>query len=314
MRTKRNAADMNSTRSLFPETALVEPPSAPFVPQKSSRDGAVLFNIVLSVVVFAAVLAVFQFGFGVLNPWILAAALILAALASMAIHIAMEWERIVICRFGAFNRVAGPGLVFAIPIIEQRACRIDTRIVPTPFGAEKTLTSDLVPVDIDAVLYWMVWDAEKACVEIEDYCAAVLFLAQTAMRDAIGRSSVAEVVLSREQIDNELKATIEREAEPWGIAILSVKIRDIVIPEELQDVMSLEAQAECEKTARLVLASAEQDISEMIAMSSEAYGDPAAALKIRTLHLLYDSIRKSGGTVVTIPSALSDGLSASKVD
>ncbi len=296
------------------QTALVEPASAPFAPMKATRNGVVLFSLALAVAAFSAVVAVAYFGFGVMGPWVLALALVLAVALALCIHIAMEWERVVICRFGAFNRVAGPGLIFMMPIVEQAACHVDLRTVTTPFGAEKTLTSDLVPVDIDAVLFWMVWDAQKACMEVEDYPAAVLYVAQTAMRDAIGRMSVAEVALSREQLDKELKEAIERETEPWGIAILSVKVRDIVIPAELQEVMSLEAQAEREKNARLVLASAEEDISEMIASASGAYDGNEAALKIRTMHLLYESIKKSGGTVVTVPSALSDGLGASAED
>lgn len=296
------------------QTALVEPASAPFAPMKATRNGVVLFSLALAAAVFAAVVAVAYFGFGIMGPWVLALALVLAVALALCIHIAKEWERVVICRFGAFNRVAGPGLIFMVPIVEQAACHVDLRTVTTPFGAEKTLTSDLVPVDIDAVLFWMVWDAQKACMEVEDYPAAVLYVAQTAMRDAIGRMSVAEVALSREQLDKELKEAIERETEPWGIAILSVKVRDIVIPAELQEVMSLEAQAEREKNARLVLASAEEDISEMIASASGVYDGNEAALKIRTMHLLYESIKKSGGTVVTVPSALSDGLGASAED
>lgn len=296
------------------QTALVEPASAPFAPMKATRNGVVLFSLALAAAVFAAVVAVAYFGFGIMGPWVLALALVLAVALALCIHIAMEWERVVICRFGAFNRVAGPGLIFMVPIVEQAACHVDLRTVTTSFGAEKTLTSDLVPVDIDAVLFWMVWDAQKACMEVEDYPAAVLYVAQTAMRDAIGRMSVAEVALSREQLDKELKESIERETEPWGIAILSVKVRDIVIPAELQEVMSLEAQAEREKNARLVLASADEDISEMIASASGVYDGNEAALKIRTMHLLYESIKKSGGTVVTVPSALSDGLGASAED
>lgn len=309
-----NARQTKPAARSLGETALIEPAAAPFVPSKATKNGAVLFSIVLAIGVFAAILLVARFGFGVLNLWVLAVAAIVAVGLAMTIHIAMEWERVVICRFGAFNRVAGPGLIFTIPIIEQAACHIDMRTISTPFGAEKTLTSDLVPVDIDAVLFWMVWDAEKACVEVENYCQAVLYIAQTAMRDAIGRMSVAEVALSREQLDKELKKVIEEETEPWGIAILSVKVRDIVIPAELQEVMSLEAQAEREKNARLVLASAEEDISEMIASASGIYENNDAALKIRTMHLLYESIKKSGGTVVTVPSSLSDGLGSSAED
>ena len=310
---KRTIDRTGSTRTLG-DTALIEPAAAPFVPSKATKSGAVLFSIVLAVVVFAAIMGVSYFGLGLMNLGVLAVAAIVAVALALTMHIAMEWERVVICRFGAFKRVAGPGLIFTIPIIEQAACHVDMRTISTPFGAEKTLTSDLVPVDIDAVLFWMVWDAKAACIEVENYPQAVSYIAQTAMRDAIGRMSVAEVALSREQLDKELKTVIEEETEPWGIAVLSVKVRDIVIPAELQEVMSLEAQAEREKNARLVLASAEEDISEMIASASGVYENNDAALKIRTMHLLYESIKKSGGTVVTVPSSLSDGLGSSADD
>lgn len=294
-------------RDAYP-TALVEPAHTPFVPAKPSRGGSTVFSLVLATGVFAVTLVVCRLGLGLLNMWTMGLALALAVLASMTMHIAMEWERIVIFRFGAFNRVAGPGLVFMCPVVEQVACHVDMRTIATPFGAEKTLTSDLVPLDVDAVLFWMVWDAKKACVEVEDYCSAVLYVAQATLRDAIGRASVAEVAINREQLDKELKEVIERETAPWGIAVLNVKVRDIVIPTELQDAMSLEAQAEREKNARLVLAGAEEEIAEMVAAAGEAYGSGDAALKIRSMHLLYESVKKSGGTVVTVPSALSDGL------
>lgn len=291
-------------------SALVEPAHAPFVPSKPSRGGALVFGFVLAAAVFALTLAICYFGFGVLDLWGIALALVLGVLAPMTMHISMEWERLVIFRFGAFNRVAGPGLVFMIPVVEQVACHVDMRTVATPFGAEKTLTSDLVPLDVDAVLFWMVWDAKKACTEVEDYCSAVLYVAQSTLRDAIGRASVAEVALSRDQLDKELKESIERECEPWGIAVLSVKVRDIVVPAELQEAMSLEAQAERERNARIILAGAEEEIAEMVAAAADAYEGKEAALKLRTLNLLYESIRKSGGTVVTVPSAISDGLGA----
>lgn len=291
-----------------PQTALTEPAHAPFVPEKPSRRGAVLFSWVLGIGVFAFTLAVCRFGLGLLNVWTIGLSLLLGVAAPMCAHVTMEWERLVIFRFGAFNRVAGPGLVFMVPVVEQTACRVDMRTVATPFGAEKTLTSDLVPLDVDAVLFWMVWDAKKASTEVEDYCSAVLYVAQTTLRDAIGRSSVAEVALNREQLDKELKGAIERECEPWGIAVLDVKVRDIVVPAELQDAMSLEAQAERERNARLILAGAEEEIGEMLSGAAASYGETDAALRIRTLHLLYESIRKSGGTVVTVPSSLSDGF------
>lgn len=290
------------------QSALFGPTCAPFVPAKPTKSGATVFSVALAACIFAITLLVCRFGLGLFNVWTIGASVLVGTLASMAIHISMEWERFVIFRFGAMNRVAGPGLVFMIPIVEQVVCHIDMRTIATPFGAEKTLTADLVPLDVDAVLFWMVWDAKKAAVEVEDYCSAVLYVAQATLRDAIGRASVAEVALNREQLDKELKEVIERETGPWGVAVLNVKVRDIVVPEELQDAMSLEAQAEREKNARLVLAGAEEEIGEMIASASAAYGGKDAALKIRSMHLLYESVKKSGGTVVTVPSALSDGL------
>ena len=290
------------------QSALIDPSHAPHLPSKASRRGAVVFSLVLGAVVFAAVLALGFFALGRLTVVSIGIAAVAAVLAPMSAHVTMEWERLVITRWGAYSRTAGPGLVFMVPVVEQVASRVDLRTMATPFGAEKTLTSDLVPLDVDAVLYWMVWDARKASLEVEAYCAAVLYVAQTTLRDAIGRASVAEVAISRDQLDKELIDAIRRETEPWGVAVLSVKVRDIVLPGELQDAMSLEAQAERERNARIILADAEGEISEMIQAAGKAYDGNDAALKIRTLHLLYESIRKSGSTVITVPSSMSDGF------
>lgn len=256
-----------------------------YVPRKSSRNGATVFNITVFLLVFGVVL-----------------------LAVSSVHIALSWERVVVLRMGKLSRVAGPGLYFTIPILEHGTIRVDQRTIATPFYAEKTLTADLVPVTVDAVLFWMVWDAEKACVEVEDYYAAVSFLAQTAMREAVGRSTVAEVALRRDQLDQEIKEEVEREAAAWGIGVISVKVRDIVIPDDLQHVMSLEAQADREKNARMTVASAEADMADMLAEAASAYGDPSAALRLRTMLQQYETVKASKGTVVTVPSALSDSL------
>ena len=205
----------------------------------------------------------------------------------------------------------GPGLYFTIPVIEHGTIRVDQRTIATPFYAEKTLTADLVPVTVDAVLFWVVWDAEKACTEVEDYYAAVSFLAQTALREAVGRSTVAEVALRRDQLDAEIKDDIEKEAAGWGVDIISVKVRDIRIPDELQEVMSLEAQADREKNARMTVAGVEAELAEMLAEAARVYGDPEAALKLRTMLMQYDTVKKSKGTVVTVPTAMSDGFTDS---
>ena len=183
------------------------------------------------------------------------------------------------CIRDRLNRVVGPGLYFTIPVIEHGTIRVDQRTIATPFYAEKTLTADLVPVTVDAVLFWVVWDAEKACTEVEDYYAAVSFLAQTALREAVGRSTVAEVALRRDQLDAEIKDDIEKEAAGWGVDIISVKVRDIVIPDELQEVMSLEAQADREKNARMTVVGVEAELAEMLAEAARVYGDPEDVYK-----------------------------------
>ena len=237
--------------------------------------------------------------------------LLVGALALSSVHIALSWEKVVVLRFGKLDRVVGPGLYLTIPIVEHGTIRVDQRTIATPFYAEKTLTADLVPVTVDAVLFWVVWDAEKACTEVEDYYAAVSFLAQTAMREAVGRSTVAEVALRRDQLDIEIKEDIEKEAANWGVDIISVKVRDIVIPDELQEAMSLEAQADREKNARMTVAGVEVELAEMLAEAARVYGDPEAALRLRTLLMQYDTVKKSKGAVVTMPSAMSDGFTDS---
>ena len=181
------------------------------------------------------------------------------------------------------------------------------RIRSIPFGAKETLTADLVPLDVDAVLYWMVWDAEKAALEVSNYSLAVQLAAQTALRDAIGRSSVAGITIRRNQLDKELTTLLEEKVSEWGITITSVEIRDILVPEALQEVMSLEAQAEQRKKARIILMEAEQVMSDMATDIDEAYEGKQAALDMRRMHLMYESVRDTGGTVV-LPSSLADAF------
>lgn len=279
-----------------------------YVPRKSSRNGALIFNIATFLLTCAVVLGVWfavagRVGFAALLVMLLVALLVLSST-----HIALSWEKVVVLRLGKLNRVVGPGLYFTIPVIEHGTIRVDQRTIATPFFAEKTLTADLVPVNIDAVLFWVVWDAEKACTEVEDYYAAVSFLAQTALREAVGRSTVAEVALRRDQLDQEIKADIEKEAADWGVDIISVKVRDIVIPDELQESMSLEAQADRERSARMAVVGAEADIAEMLQEAAAVYGTPDAAMKLRTMLMQYETVKKSKGSVVTMPSAMSDGF------
>ena len=279
-----------------------------YVPRKSSRNGAVIFNIATFIATCAAVLGIAFAATGGVGIEAIVAMLLAALLVLSSTHIALSWEKVVVLRFGKLNRVVGPGLYFTIPVIEHGTIRVDQRTIATPFYAEKTLTADLVPVTVDAVLFWMVWDAEKACLEVENYYNSVSLVAQTALRDAIGRASVSEVAIRRNQLDQELQEVIEERTSLWGITVLSVEIRDIVIPQELQEVMSTEAQAEREKNARMVLAEVEKDISSMLVDAAHVYEENEVALRLRTMHLLYESVKGSGGTVV-IPSAYSEGFS-----
>ena len=281
--------------------------SAEVAGERASGSGVLVFSIAVFLVSLCVVMGLSSLFFGEVGIVAIACSFAVAMLATMSAHIAQQWERVVVLRLGKFNRVSGPGLYWTIPIIEQNAMRVDTRIRSTTFGAEETLTSDLVPINVNAVLFWMVWDAKAACTEVGDFSRAVELAAQTALRDAIGRAGAAEVAIRREQLDRELKSTLEEKVALWGITILSVEVRDILLPEELQDVMSLEAQAEQRKKARIILMEAEQDISDMLDDISKAYDANDSALRLRAMHLLYESVRETGGTVV-VPSSFSEGF------
>lgn len=275
--------------------------------ERSSSAGVVL----LSMFVFAIVLLL-AMGLGILiaGAFTILVAVVsfsAAVLATMSVHIAQQWERVVVLRLGKFNRVSGPGLFWTIPFIEQNAMCVDCRVRVTNIEAEETLTADLVPMDVNAVLLWMVYDAKAACTEICDFSHTVRLTAQAALRDAIGQLTAAEVAIRREQLDIDIKETLDAEAAQWGITIMSVKVRDILLPPDLHDVMSLEAQAEQRRKARIILMDAELDISAVAKEVGEVYGGGDAAIRLRAMHLLYESVRETGGTVV-VPSSFSEGF------
>ena len=277
------------------------------VGERASNAGVVLFSAVLFLLAF---LITFFIGWQIRGGGsitLVIVSLLVATLVAMCIHIAQQWERVVVLRLGRFNRVAGPGIFAIIPVVEQATMRVDTRVRVTTFGAEETLTSDLVPLNVNAVLFWCVWDAKAACTEVGNFTRAVELAAQTALRDAIGRAGAAEVATRREQLDRELKKVLEEKVSAWGITILSVEVRDILLPRELQDVMSLEAQAEQRKKGRIILMEAEQDIADMMDEMGHIYEDNDAAMRLRAMHLLYESVRETGGTVV-VPSSFSEGF------
>lgn len=269
-----------------------------------------VFSAFVFVIAFIVVAAIGYFIAGDMNIWVLCAALAVAVLTIFTIRVAAQWERVIVLRLGTFNRVAGPGLYLTIPFVEHIALRADVRTMLTGFGAEEILTSDLVPVNVDAAVFWMVWDAEKACMEVENYYDAVSMAAQTALRDAIGRKSLSDVTIHRDKLDQELRDKIEEKAGPWGISIMSVEIRDIVIPKELQRDMAVAAKAEREKDARIVLAEVEKDVAEMLLDATKIYREDEMAFELRSMHLLSEGMKESGSSLV-IPSAYSEGFKRS---
>ncbi|HEX3011314.1 MAG TPA: slipin family protein [Syntrophomonadaceae bacterium] len=226
------------------------------------------------------------------------------------VKIAHEWQRAVVLRLGRFHKLAGPGLFFCIPVIDHVTIWIDQRMFTTYFEAEKTLTRDNVPVDVDAVLFWMVWDAQKAALEVEDFNSAVTWAAQTALRDIIGKTELSEMLTGRERLDEELQKIIDERTEDWGITVQSVEIRDVVIPPDLQDVMSREAQAERERRARKILGQAEREIANNFLEAAQIYGKNEIAFKLRSMNLLYESVKERGGLVV-VPGGFNDPNTAS---
>lgn len=281
-------------------------PAAPSIgrPAKVSRNSVYIFASALFLIVFFAI-------FIAMWPTITVLGLIVAVLAGLvvaySIRVVPQWERAVVLRLGKLNRCVGPGICFVIPVVEHVTAHVDQRIIATPFVAEEALTADLVPLNIDAVLFWMVRNPMDACTEVEDYPSAVWWAAQTALRDAIGRINLAEVATRRKQIDSEVKEVLDENIRDWGIEVVAVQIRDIAIPKELQDAMSLEAQAERERNARLILAEVEKDISEMFVEAASTYDENEKAMQLRTMNLIYESVKEKGGLVIA-PSAFSEGF------
>ena len=275
----------------------------------ASRGGVYLFFLAMFAAGFLAVLFA---TFAWVSPLTIAASVVAGFVLVTSVRVAPHWERVAILRFGKFNRIAGPGLYCCIPFAEYAAIHVDQRIMTASFSAEAALTADLVPVDVDAILFWMVWDAEKACLEVENYPKAVLRSAQTAMRDVIGQLNLADISLRRKQIDRDLEDILGKKCEQWGVTVMSVEIRDIMIPKELQDALSKEAQAERERNARILLAEVEKDISEMFVEAAEVYDRNPRAMKLRAMNLAYEGAKDSKG-VLLAPSALADGFNVGQV-
>lgn len=228
----------------------------------------------------------------------------LASLVAPSIQMAYQWERAVILRFGRFKALRTPGLFIVIPVVDKVAQFVDQRIRVTDFSAETTLTADTVPVSVDAIAFWMVWDAQKAVLEVENFDQAVVLSAQTALRNAIGRHDLAVLLSERDRLGQEIQRTLDEKTNAWGITTQAVEIRDIIIPKGLEDAMSRQAQAERERQSRIILGTAETEIAEKFARASEHYQDNPVALHLRAMNMVYEGLRQKGSMIIVPSSAV----------
>jgi regulator of protease activity HflC (stomatin/prohibitin superfamily) len=240
-------------------------------------------------------------------PTIIAIILILIiaiVLIALSIRIVQQWERVVVLFLGKFTGIRGPGLVIIIPFLNTIPYVIDTRVITTSFNAEQTLTKDTVPVNVDAVLFWQVFDVTKAALEVQMYKESVLLAAQTALRDVIGKTMLADMLAGREIIDNELQKIIQHRIDGWGINVLSVEIRDVVIPVDLQNAMSMQAQAERERQARVILGDSERQIAKSFEDASKTYAGNPTALHLRGMNMLYEGLKTNNSVLILVPSSV----------
>src|SRR6187549_785725 len=241
------------------------------------------------------------------NPFPLIAAAVIGIVLMQSPRIAQQWERAVVLRLGRFVGLRGPGLFWLVPFVDRVSTWIDQRTITTTFAAEQTLTSDTVPVSVDAVLFWMVHDAQKAALEVQDYEQAVSWAAQTALRDIIGRTGLTDLLRGRERIESELQHLIDQRSNPWGVTVSSVEMRDVVIPVALQDAMSREAQAAREKQARIILGQAEMEIAQSFQQAAKSYHDNPTALHLRAMNMLYEGLKEKGALML-IPSSAVESM------
>ncbi len=244
---------------------------------------------------------------GLASTIIVTAAVVVGVIVAAALKVAAPWDRAVVLRLGRFRALRGPGLFGIIPIIDTIPYWIDTRVLTTGFKAEKTLTKDTVPVDVDAVLFWKVLDAEKAALAVADYTTAIGWAAQTALRDVIGKTVLADMLEGREKISAELQRIIDLRTEPWGVNVIAVEVRDVLIPPALEDAMSMQAQAERERQARVILGDSERQVAEKFGEAAKTYAHDPVALHLRAMNMLYEGL-KQNSTIVVVPSSALESM------
>jgi regulator of protease activity HflC (stomatin/prohibitin superfamily) len=277
-----------------------EPAVAEFASPARVNVVAVLILVALTIIGLAITFVTGQL------TWLIACVLV-GMIASVSPKVAQQWERAVVLRLGRFTGLQGPGLFWIIPFVDSVTKWIDQRVITTSFAAEQTLTSDTVPVNVDAVLFWIVYDPEKAALEVQEYAQAVSWAAQTALRDIIGRTSLTDLLRGREKIEEELQHLIDQRSNPWGVTVQSVEMRDVVIPESLQDAMSREAQAAREKQARIILGQAEMEIAHSFEQASQTYRDNPTALHLRAMNMLYEGLKEKGALML-VPSTAVESM------
>ncbi len=260
--------------------------------------------IALAVYIGLSLLSVILYVVDVFSQIELVICLAIAVFCAAAIRIADQWEKAVVLRMGKFIGLKGPGLFLIIPIIDRIAYFIDQRVRVTDFSAEETLTKDTVPTNVDAVVYWTVWDVEKAALEVQDYITAVYYIAQTGLRDIIGQHELADLLQNREKIAEALQKNLDTHTNPWGITCQTVGIKDIVIPSALTDAKSKQAQAERERQARIILGTAETEISEKFAKAAKNYQNDPVALQLRGMNMLFEGLKEKGSLIIVPSSAL----------
>ncbi len=259
-----------------------------------------IFGVALSYALFG-LSAGWEFG------WSLVAAFVVAAGLASAIKVADQWTRAVVLRLGRFHALQGPGLFLMVPIIDTIPYWIDTRVITSSFHAERTLTKDTVPVNVDAVLFWKVVDPMKAALDVADYQSAINWAAQTALRDVIGKTVLADMLEGRDKISAELQKIIDARTEPWGINVISVEVKDVLIPPALEDAMSMQAQAERERQARVILGDSERQIAEKFREAAATYAGDPTAFHLRAMNMLYEGL-KQNATIVIVPSSAADSM------